>query len=87
MSVAILVLFSGLIGWLVSIVIRQRDKRSLVFNVLAAIGGAFFAATVINPLLGGNVMLYAVNESALLVWFLGALGLVVIVTLMRRFTR
>jgi uncharacterized membrane protein YeaQ/YmgE (transglycosylase-associated protein family) len=87
MSIVILVIFSSLIGWLASIVMRQRDKRSLTLNVLAAIAGAFLAAAVINPLMGGNVLLSSVNESALLVWFLGALGLLTIVTLMRRLTR
>ena len=79
-------LFGALVGWLASIVMRTDAQQGALLNIVVGIIGAFLGGLLFNLLgIGGsNINNSDFSLGALLVSFIGALVLLVIVTLVRR---
>ena len=70
MSIIILIIVGGILGWLASIVMRTDAQQGILLNVIVGIVGALLAGFLI--------------VTSLLVSFLGAIVLLAIVNLVRR---
>lgn len=85
MSLIILLIVGGIIGWLASIVMRTDAQQGVLLNVVVGIVGSLLAGLVVTPLIGGaSITDGSFSLSSLLVSFLGAVVLLAIVNLIRR---
>jgi uncharacterized membrane protein YeaQ/YmgE (transglycosylase-associated protein family) len=75
----------AVIGWLASMLMGQRE--GMLLNIVVGIVGAFLAGLVLTPLLGiGTINQGNFSLPALIVSLVGAMALLVIVSLFRRGT-
>jgi uncharacterized membrane protein YeaQ/YmgE (transglycosylase-associated protein family) len=85
MSLIILLVVGGVLGWIASLIMRTDGQQGIILNVVVGIVGALLAGFLLNPLIGGgNIMSGDLSLSAILVSLLGAVVLLAIVNLFRR---
>ena len=85
MSLIILLVVGGVLGWIASLIMRTDGQQGILLNVVVGIVGALLAGFLLNPLIGGgNIMSGDLSMSSLLVSLLGAVVLLAIVNLFRR---
>jgi uncharacterized membrane protein YeaQ/YmgE (transglycosylase-associated protein family) len=85
MTLIMIIVVGGIIGWLASIVMRTDAQQGIFLNIVVGIVGALVAGLVVTPLIGGApITSGAFDAMSLLASFLGALVLLAIVNLFRR---
>lgn len=82
MNIIIYLVVAAVIGWVASII--MRDRANIFINIIVAIVGAFLAGWFISPLLGVGTINDAITLPTMLVTLLGAVILIGIVHLFRR---
>ena len=85
MTLLLILLVGGVIGWLASILMRTDAQQGIFLNIVVGIVGAVIAGFIVNPLLGGApVTSGAFDILSLFTSFLGAVILLALVNLFRR---
>ncbi len=85
MSLIILLIVGGIIGWLASLVAATDKQQSVILNVVVGIIGSLLAAFLLAPMLGIRPITGgAITALHLIVALIGAIILLVIVNLARR---
>ena len=85
MTLILVLIVGGIIGWLASIVMRTDAQQGVLLNVVVGIIGALIAGVLITPLIGGApITSGSFDVMSLLASFLGAVVLLAIVNLFRR---
>lgn len=86
MNVVIWLVVGGLIGWVASLVMKTDAQQGLILNVVVGIVGAVLGGLVIAPMFGtGTINTNDFSVAGLFVSFLGAIILLAIVNMVRRF--
>lgn len=85
MTLILILLVGGVIGWLASILMRTDMQQGILLNIVVGIIGSLIAGVVITPLIGGApITSGSFDIISLLASFLGAVVLLAIVNLFRR---
>ena len=85
MTLILVLIVGGVIGWLASILMRTDAQQGILLNVVVGIVGAFIAGALITPLIGGApITSGSFDVLSLFASFLGAVILLAIVNLFRR---
>jgi uncharacterized membrane protein YeaQ/YmgE (transglycosylase-associated protein family) len=85
MTLILVLIIGGIIGWLASIVMRTDAQQGVLLNVVVGIVGALIAGVLITPLIGGAPITSGTFDlMSLLASFLGAVVLLAIINLFRR---
>jgi uncharacterized membrane protein YeaQ/YmgE (transglycosylase-associated protein family) len=85
MTLILVLIIGGIIGWLASIVMRTDAQQGIFLNIVVGIVGALIAGLLITPLIGGApITTGSFDILSLFVSFLGAVVLLAIVNLLRR---
>jgi uncharacterized membrane protein YeaQ/YmgE (transglycosylase-associated protein family) len=85
MTLILVLVIGGVIGWLASIVMRTDAQQGVLLNIVVGIVGALIAGVLITPLIGGApITSGAFDFMSLLASFLGAVVLLAIINLFRR---
>ena len=85
MTLILVLVVGGIIGWLASIVMRTDAQQGIFLNVVVGIVGALIAGVVLTPLIGGApITSGSFDFMSLLASFLGAVLLLAILNLFRR---
>jgi uncharacterized membrane protein YeaQ/YmgE (transglycosylase-associated protein family) len=85
MTLILILLVGGVIGWLASILMRTDMQQGILLNIVVGIIGSLIAGVVITPLIGGApITSGSFDIMSLLASFLGAVVLLAIVNLFRR---
>lgn len=85
MTLILILIVGGIIGWLASIVMRTDAQQGVLLNIVVGIVGALIAGVLLTPLLGGApITSGSFDVLSLIVSFLGAIILLAIVNLFRR---
>jgi uncharacterized membrane protein YeaQ/YmgE (transglycosylase-associated protein family) len=85
MTLLLILLVGGVIGWLASILMRTDAQQGVFLNVVVGVVGALIAGLIITPLIGGApITSGAFDIMSLFASFLGAVVLLAIVNLFRR---
>ena len=85
MTLILVLVVGGVIGWLASIVMRTDAQQGILLNIVVGIVGALIAGVLITPLIGGApITSGAFDIMSLLASFLGAVVLLAIINLFRR---
>lgn len=85
MTLLLILLVGGVIGWLASILMRTDAQQGIFLNIVVGIVGAVIAGFVITPLIGGAPITNgSFDILSLFASFLGAVVLLAIVNLFRR---
>jgi uncharacterized membrane protein YeaQ/YmgE (transglycosylase-associated protein family) len=85
MTLILVLVVGGVIGWLASIVMRTDAQQGVLLNVVVGIVGALIAGVLITPLIGGAPITSGTFDvMSLLASFLGAVVLLAIINLFRR---
>ena len=85
MTLILVLVVGGIIGWLASIIMRTDAQQGILLNIVVGIVGALIAGVLITPLIGGApITSGAFDLMSLLASFLGAVVLLAIVNLFRR---
>lgn len=85
MTLILVLIVGGIIGWLASIVMRTDAQQGVLLNVVVGIVGAFIAGALVTPLIGGApITSGSFDILSLFASFLGAVILLAIVNLFRR---
>lgn len=85
MTLILILLIGGVIGWLASILMRTDMQQGIFLNIVVGIIGSLIAGVVLTPLLGGApITSGSFDLMSLFVSFLGAVILLAIVNLFRR---
>ncbi len=85
MTLILILIVGGIIGWLASIVMRTDAQQGVLLNIVVGIVGALIAGVLLTPLLGGApITSGSFDVLSLIVSFLGAVILLAIVNLFRR---
>lgn len=85
MTLILVLIVGGIIGWLASIVMRTDAQQGILLNIVVGIVGALIAGVLITPLIGGApITSGSFDVMSLLASFLGAVVLLAIVNLFRR---
>ncbi|HKT84755.1 MAG TPA: GlsB/YeaQ/YmgE family stress response membrane protein [Novosphingobium sp.] len=85
MTLILILLIGGVIGWLASILMRTDMQQGIFLNIVVGIIGSLIAGVVLTPLLGGAPITSGnFDLMSLFVSFLGAVILLAIVNLFRR---
>jgi uncharacterized membrane protein YeaQ/YmgE (transglycosylase-associated protein family) len=75
----------GVIGWMVSPLMRTDRQQGVLLNVVVGLLGAFLGGFVLGPVMGGgNLLENRFDPMSLVVALLGAIFLLTIVALFRR---
>ena len=82
MNIIIYLVAAAIIGWVASII--MKDRGGLLTNIIVGVVGAFLAGWFISPLLKIGTINDAINFATMLVTLLGAIILIAIVRLIRR---
>lgn len=81
MNILIYLVVAAVIGWLASVI--MKDRSNILINIIVAVVGAFLAGYFISPLLGIGTINDAITIETMLVTLLGAIILIGIVQLLR----
>jgi uncharacterized membrane protein YeaQ/YmgE (transglycosylase-associated protein family) len=85
MTLILVLVIGGIIGWLASIVMRTDAQQGVFLNIVVGIVGALIAGVLISPLIGGGKITDGnFDILSLFASFLGAVVLLAIVNLFRR---
>ncbi|AXB77422.1 MULTISPECIES: GlsB/YeaQ/YmgE family stress response membrane protein [Novosphingobium] len=85
MTLLLILIVGGIIGWLASILMRTDAQQGIFLNIVVGIVGALIAGFIITPLIGGApITSGAFDIMSLFASFLGAVVLLAIVNLFRR---
>ncbi|MBT0669438.1 GlsB/YeaQ/YmgE family stress response membrane protein [Novosphingobium profundi] len=85
MTLLLILLVGGILGWLASILMRTDAQQGIFLNVVVGIVGALIAGFLITPLIGGApITSGSFDLMSLISSFLGAVVLLAIVNLFRR---
>ncbi|MFK4873882.1 MULTISPECIES: GlsB/YeaQ/YmgE family stress response membrane protein [unclassified Novosphingobium] len=85
MTLLLILLVGGVIGWLASIVMRTDAQQGVFLNVVVGVVGALIAGLIVTPLIGGApITSGSFDIMSLFASFLGAIVLLAIVNLFRR---
>lgn len=85
MTLILVLIIGGIIGWLASVVMRTDAQQGVFLNVIVGIVGALIAGVLITPLIGGApITSGSFDIMSLLASFLGAVILLAVVNLFRR---
>jgi uncharacterized membrane protein YeaQ/YmgE (transglycosylase-associated protein family) len=84
-SIIIILIVGGIIGWLASIVMRTDPQQGVMLNIVVGVVGALLGGFLLTPLIGGApITTGTLDIRSLVVSFLGAVILLAIVNLLRR---
>jgi uncharacterized membrane protein YeaQ/YmgE (transglycosylase-associated protein family) len=81
MNLIIWLLIGALVGWLASMVMRTDAQQGAILNIVVGIVGAMIGGFLLG---GPTINDSALNVTAILVSFVGAVVLLAIVNLVRR---
>ncbi|MCW1401113.1 GlsB/YeaQ/YmgE family stress response membrane protein [Novosphingobium sp. MW5] len=85
MTLLLVLIVGGVIGWLASMVMRTDGQQGIFLNVVVGIVGAVLAGFLITPLIGGApITSGSFSAMSLISSFIGAVVLLAIVNLFRR---
>jgi uncharacterized membrane protein YeaQ/YmgE (transglycosylase-associated protein family) len=85
MTLILVLVIGGIIGWLASIVMRTDASQGILLNIVVGIVGALIAGVLITPLIGGApITSGSFDIMSLIASFLGAVVLLAIINLFRR---
>lgn len=85
MTLLLILLVGGIIGWLASILMRTDAQQGIFLNIVVGVVGAVIAGFIVTPLIGGApITSGAFDIMSLFASFLGAVILLAIVNLFRR---
>ena len=85
MTILMIIIVGGIIGWLASLVMRTDGQQGLLLNIVVGIVGAVLGGFLISPVLGARPITDgAFSLEALVVSFLGAVVLLAVINLLRR---
>jgi uncharacterized membrane protein YeaQ/YmgE (transglycosylase-associated protein family) len=85
MTLILVLVVGGIIGWLASIVMRTDAQQGVLLNIVVGIVGALIAGVLITPLIGGApITSGSFDIMSLIASFLGAVVLLAIINLFRR---
>ena len=85
MTLLLILLVGGIIGWLASILMRTDAQQGIFLNIVVGVVGAVIAGFIITPLIGGApITSGSFDILSLFASFLGAVVLLAIVNLFRR---
>ncbi|MFM6932746.1 MAG: GlsB/YeaQ/YmgE family stress response membrane protein [Novosphingobium sp.] len=85
MTLLLVLIVGGIIGWLASMVMRTDGQQGIVLNVVVGIVGALLAGFLVTPLIGGApITSGSFSAMSLISSFIGAVVLLAIVNLFRR---
>lgn len=85
MTLILVLVVGGIIGWLASLLMRTDGQQGIFLNVVVGIVGAVLAGLIITPLIGGApITSGAFDIRSLIASFLGAVVLLAIINLFRR---
>lgn len=85
MTLLLILIVGGVIGWLASILMRTDAQQGIFLNIVVGIVGALVAGFLITPLIGGApITSGSFDILSLIASFLGAVVLLAIVNLFRR---
>ena len=85
MTLFLILIVGGVIGWLASLVMRTDGQQGIFLNVVVGIVGALIAGVLVTPFLGGAPITSGTFDiMSLVVSFLGAVILLAIINLFRR---
>lgn len=85
MTLILILIVGGVIGWLASMVMRTDAQQGVILNIVVGIVGALIAGFLVTPLIGGApITSGAFDFMSLLASFLGAVILLAIINLFRR---
>ncbi|GGC17320.1 transglycosylase [Novosphingobium marinum] len=85
MTLVLVLVIGGIIGWLASILMRTDAQQGILLNIVVGIVGALLAGFIVTPLIGGApITSGSFDLLSLVASFLGAVILLAIVNLFRR---
>jgi uncharacterized membrane protein YeaQ/YmgE (transglycosylase-associated protein family) len=85
MTLILILIVGGILGWLASIVMRTDGQQGILLNIVVGVVGAFLAGFLITPLIGGApITSGAFDIRSLVASFLGAVVLLALINLVRR---
>lgn len=85
MSLIILLVVGGLIGWVASMIMRTDGQQGIILNIVVGIVGSLLAGFVVTPLIGGAPITSGnISLTTVLVSLLGAVVLLALINLFRR---
>lgn len=85
MTLILILLVGGVIGWLASILMRTDAQQGILLNIVVGVVGSLIAGAVITPLIGGApVTSGSFDILSLFASFLGAVILLGLVNLFHR---
>ena len=85
MTLLLVLIVGGIIGWLASLVMGTDEKQGIFLNVVVGVVGALIAGFLVTPLIGGApITSGAFGIRSLFASFLGSLILLGIVNLISR---
>ena len=85
MTLILILLVGGIIGWLASILMRTDGQQGIFLNIVVGVVGAVLAGFIVTPLIGGApITSGSFDILSLFASFLGAVILLAIVNLFRR---
>ena len=85
MTLLLILLVGGVIGWLASILMRTDAQQGIFLNIVVGVVGSVIAGIIVTPLLGGApITSGSFDILSLFTSFLGAVILLALVNLFRR---
>ena len=85
MSLIILLVVGGLIGWVASMIMRTDGQQGIILNIVVGIVGSLLAGFVVTPLIGGAPITSGnISLTTILVSLLGSVVLLALINLFRR---
>jgi uncharacterized membrane protein YeaQ/YmgE (transglycosylase-associated protein family) len=85
MTLILIIIIGGILGWLASIVMRTDAQQGILLNIVVGIIGALLGGFLLAPLLGGgSITNDPLSIPNILISLLGAIILLAVVNLVRR---
>lgn len=85
MTLLLILIVGGVIGWLASLLMRTDAQQGIFLNIVVGVVGAVIAGFIVTPLIGGApITSGSFDILSLFASFLGAVVLLAIVNLFRR---
>jgi uncharacterized membrane protein YeaQ/YmgE (transglycosylase-associated protein family) len=85
MTLILILIVGGVIGWLASLVMRTDAQQGVLLNIVVGIVGALIAGVLVTPLIGGAPITSGTFDlMSLVASFLGAVILLAVINLFRR---
>ncbi|MCB2075302.1 MAG: GlsB/YeaQ/YmgE family stress response membrane protein [Novosphingobium sp.] len=85
MTLILVLIVGGIIGWLASLVMNTDAQQGIFLNIVVGVVGALIGGVLITPLIGGApITSGSFDLMSLLTSFLGAVILLAVINLVRR---